>query len=129
MYQVYVLHSKLFDKIYIGYSSNLLQRLKSHNELGTKGWTIKFRPWILIHTETYDSKAIALKREKELKSFRGRQYIRTMFLKISNYNTKNTFCFFTILQDNFLLKILSTVNSLLFKNLCIKSYPLIDRNF
>ncbi len=81
MYQVYVLHSKLFDKIYIGYSSNLLERLKSHNELGTKGWTIKFRPWILIHTETYDSKTIALKREKELKSFRGREYIKNVLLK------------------------------------------------
>ena len=68
MYQVYVLHSKLFDKTYIGYSSNLLERLKSHNELGTKGWNIKFKPWILIHFETYDSKAITLKREKEFKS-------------------------------------------------------------
>ena len=38
MYTVYVLYSEEHDKIYIGYTSNLEQRLKSHNELGTKGW-------------------------------------------------------------------------------------------
>ncbi|WP_325635244.1 GIY-YIG nuclease family protein, partial [Parapedobacter sp.] len=45
MFTVYVLHSGKHDKIYIGFTSNLEQRLKSHNELGKKGWTIKFRPW------------------------------------------------------------------------------------
>ena len=42
MYTVYVLYSKQYDKIYIGYTSDLEGRLKSHNELSTKGWTIKF---------------------------------------------------------------------------------------
>ncbi|MEO7767370.1 MAG: GIY-YIG nuclease family protein, partial [Ferruginibacter sp.] len=53
MFIVYVLHSKAFDKIYVGFSGNLPQRLISHNELGKKGWTIKFRPWILIYTEEF----------------------------------------------------------------------------
>jgi len=47
MFTVYVLHSPAHDKIYIGYSSNLTKRFLSHNKLGTKGWTIKFRPWVL----------------------------------------------------------------------------------
>ena len=76
MYTVYVLYSKDFDKIYIGCTSNILARFKSHNELGTKGWTIKFRPWLICHTEKYDSKREALEREKQLKGAKGRQWIR-----------------------------------------------------
>lgn len=75
MYQVYVLHSTAFNKIYIGYTSNIEERLKSHNELGTKGWTIKYRPWSLIHTESFSTKTEAQKREQELKGAKGRLWI------------------------------------------------------
>tara|TARA_R110002050_G_scaffold290260_1_gene443732 strand:- start:64211 stop:64453 length:243 start_codon:yes stop_codon:yes gene_type:complete len=76
MFTVYVLHSKEFDKIYIGFTSDMRKRLLSHNELATKGWTKKFRPWILVHTEKFENKPEAMKREKQLKSFRGREFIR-----------------------------------------------------
>ena len=74
-FTVYVLFSPDFNKIYIGFTSNLEQRLISHNELGKKGWTIKFRPWTLIHTEAFETKADAMKREKQLKSAKGREFI------------------------------------------------------
>jgi putative endonuclease len=75
MFTVYVLHSKSYDKIYIGFTSNLEQRLLSHNELGKKGWTIKFRPWELIYTEEFQLKSDAMKREKQLKTATGRNFI------------------------------------------------------
>ena len=75
MFTVYVLYSETYNKIYIGYSANMEERLKSHNELATKGWTIKFRPWKIIHQELFREKADALKREKQLKSAKGRQWI------------------------------------------------------
>jgi len=75
MYIVYALHSPKYDKIYIGYTSNLEQRLLSHNKLGTKGWMIKYRPWEIVHTEEVDSKRKAMKREKQLKSGGGRRFI------------------------------------------------------
>jgi putative endonuclease len=75
MFTVYVLYSKDYDKIYIGFTSNLEQRLLSHNELGKKGWTIKFRPWQLIHTEVFQLKSDAMKREKQLKTATGRNFI------------------------------------------------------
>ena len=78
---VYVLHSEKYDKIYIGFTSNLEGRLKSHNELGNKGWTIKYRPWTLIHEESFGSKSEAIAREKELKGGQGRQWIRETLLK------------------------------------------------
>jgi putative endonuclease len=80
-FTVYVLHSVSFDKIYIGYTSDLESRLRSHNELATKGWTMKFRPWNVVHSETFESKILALKREKELKSYQGRLFIRNVILK------------------------------------------------
>lgn len=75
MYTVYVLYSANHSKIYIGYTSNLDQRLISHNELATKGFTLKYRPWELIHKELFKTKSEALKREKQLKSARGRLFI------------------------------------------------------
>lgn len=74
MFTVYLLYSSKFNKIYIGYTSNLEERIKSHNELGTKGYTTKYRPWTIIHTETFEDKSTAMKREKELKSSRGRTF-------------------------------------------------------
>ena len=47
-YTVYVLYSESFDKHYTGFTSDLTKRLQSHNELGAKGWTKKYRPWKVI---------------------------------------------------------------------------------
>ncbi len=74
MYYVYVLYSADYNKIYIGYTSNLSDRLLSHNEKATKGYTVKFRPWIIAFNEEFTTKADAMRREKQLKSSRGRNY-------------------------------------------------------
>lgn len=78
MYTVYVLYSIKFDKIYIGYTSDLEARIKSHNELATKGWSVRYRPWEVVYTEEYELKSEAMRRERELKSHRGRDFIRIM---------------------------------------------------
>ncbi len=75
MFTVYVLYSIPFNKIYIGYTSDLKQRLLSHNVLATKGYSIRYRPWVLAYNEEYKAKSEALKREKQLKSARGRDFI------------------------------------------------------
>ncbi|MGB0404056.1 MAG: GIY-YIG nuclease family protein, partial [Salibacteraceae bacterium] len=62
------------NKRYVGFTSNLIERFKSHNKLAKKGWSIKFRPWIVIHVEFFDSKPKAMKREKFLKSGKGREW-------------------------------------------------------
>ena len=80
MFVVYVLHSVNYNKIYIGFTTDLEKRFLSHNELATKGWTIKFRLWKIVHTEDFKSKAEAMKREKELKSHQGREFIRNNYL-------------------------------------------------
>ena len=75
MFVVYVLYSVKHQKIYIGYTSALKDRFHSHNKFSTKGYTVKYRPWIVVHVEFFESKIAALKREKEIKSSRGRDFI------------------------------------------------------
>ena len=75
MYYVYAIYSKSFNKIYVGYTSDLEARLTSHNYLATKGFTIKYRPWVLIYSEEFNLKSDAIKREKELKTAQGREFI------------------------------------------------------
>ncbi|MBX7204335.1 MAG: GIY-YIG nuclease family protein [Bacteroidia bacterium] len=78
MFTVYALYSDTFNKIYIGFTSDLEARVLSHNQLATKGYTIKYRPWRVIHTEIFATKAEAMKREKQLKSAAGRNFIHSL---------------------------------------------------
>ncbi|MDN3584673.1 GIY-YIG nuclease family protein [Mucilaginibacter flavus] len=55
MFTVYVLYSPTFNQIYIGYTSNLDNRVLSHNKLATKGHTIKYRPWVIAYTEEFNN--------------------------------------------------------------------------
>ncbi|MGC9336774.1 MAG: GIY-YIG nuclease family protein [Candidatus Cloacimonadia bacterium] len=73
-YYTYVLYSQKYDKIYIGFTNNLMRRLHFHNQ-GIKGWTAKFIPWELVYHEEFETKAEAMKREQELKSYQGRKFI------------------------------------------------------
>lgn len=75
---VYILYSETFNKNYTGFTSNLMERFKSHNHLGTKGYTVKFRPWMVIHVEFFSSKSEAMKREKYLKTGIGREFIQNL---------------------------------------------------
>ncbi|MFD0797914.1 GIY-YIG nuclease family protein [Maribacter chungangensis] len=78
-YVVYILYSEKHDKFYKGFSTDFINRFKSHNELATKGYTAKFRPWKVVHVEHYTTKTEAIQREKYLKSGAGRAWIRSTF--------------------------------------------------
>jgi hypothetical protein len=52
----------------------------SHNLPGNKGWTIKYRPWKVIHIEIFEDKREALRREQFLKNGMGRRYINEYLL-------------------------------------------------
>ncbi len=78
-FAVYILYSEKFDKFYKGYTSGLIQRFKSHNELATKGYCMKYRPWIVVHLEFFKTKREAIKRESFLKTGVGSAWIRNKF--------------------------------------------------
>ncbi len=81
MHFVYVLYSKRFDKIYIGYSSNPEIRLSFHNSDSNTGWTKRYKPWKIIYTEQFQTLLEAYKREKQLKTSRGRNFIRDLITR------------------------------------------------
>lgn len=69
-YAVYILWSTVHRKSYVGFTSNLINRISSHNIFGDDG-TKSFRPWVVIHLEFINTKQEAMKREKYFKSGRG----------------------------------------------------------
>lgn len=72
---VYVLRSINFERNYIGFSGNVSKRLRQHNSGKTKS-TKPYLPWKILFSEEFSSKEEALKREKFLKSGKGRDYIK-----------------------------------------------------
>jgi putative endonuclease len=85
MFYVYVLYSKNYDKTYTGYTSNLEQRLISHNGISCKDWTKRYRPWLVAYFESFPTKSEAMKREKYFKTGIGREFINE---KINEYLKK-----------------------------------------
>ncbi|TPV35614.1 GIY-YIG nuclease family protein [Paucihalobacter ruber] len=83
---VYILYSKTFDKTYVGYTQDLIDRFYSHNKLATKGYTIRYRPWEVMHLDFYKTKYEAMNREKYYKSGIGRSEIK--ILKMNYLNMK-----------------------------------------
>lgn len=80
MYYIYVLYSEKFDRIYIGQTKNIPKRLIEHNT-GLSKSTKHYLPWKLIYSEEFKTRSEAIKREKELKSHQGREFIRRELLK------------------------------------------------
>jgi len=77
MYYVYGLYSIKYKKIYIGFTSDLERRLFFHNNSINHGYTSRFRPWEIIYSEELPDKKSAMIREKQLKSARGRLFIKS----------------------------------------------------
>ena len=78
MYSVYTIYNKKHNKIYIGQTKDLNERLKLHNENKFRGsYTSRFDGgWILIYSEELPQRERALKRERQLKSYQGRRFVK-----------------------------------------------------
>jgi putative endonuclease len=81
MFIVYVIQNERSNRIYIGQTADLETRLNRHNrKLSNKStsFTSKNRgTWKVVYKENYDTREKAFKREKELKSFRGREFVKS----------------------------------------------------
>lgn len=78
MYYIYVIYNLKHKKIYIGQTNNLDRRIELHNSKAFKNcYTSRFDgEWKLIYKEEVETRKIAILREKQLKSYRGREYIK-----------------------------------------------------
>jgi putative endonuclease len=69
LYYVYVLQNDE-SRLCIGSTSNLGGRVRRHQD-DEGGWTRGRGPWRLVHQETFDVRAKAMKRERSLKTGRN----------------------------------------------------------
>lgn len=77
MYWVYVVRSLKDDKHYIGYTNNLNRRLQDHDR--GKSESVKYRgPFVLVHREEYSTKLEAIRREKQIKNYKGGEAFRRL---------------------------------------------------
>jgi Predicted endonuclease containing a URI domain len=77
MYTVYIIYSKKLDKYYIGFSSNVMERLSKHNRK-SNGFSSLGKPWILVFYESFPTKKEAMCREKQLKNWKNRDRIENL---------------------------------------------------
>jgi putative endonuclease len=70
MFFTYILQSKKTNKFYVGSCFDLEKRLNEHNSGKTKS-TRSGVPWFLFHSEKFNTRQEAYKRERQIKSYKG----------------------------------------------------------
>jgi len=76
MYYVYAIRNEEKDTIYVGQTNNPERRMIEHNSK-SKHYTGKIvGKWELIYCEECIDRSSAIAREKELKSHRGRDFLK-----------------------------------------------------
>ena len=66
-FYIYILTNKTNTTLYIGVTSNLIQRVWQHKQKLVKGFTEKYSVDKLVYYEIYETAEEAIKREKQLK--------------------------------------------------------------
>ena len=76
-FYVYILQSQTTNRYYIGQTQNLDERLAYHNANYSK--SLKHRgPWRIVHSEEFHSRAEAVRRERQIKSWKDRNMIQSL---------------------------------------------------
>ncbi len=73
---VYVIQSQKNKEMYVGYTTNLVNRLKEHNQ-GLNFSTKSARPWRLVYYEACLNVNDAKRREKYLKTSQGHRLLKS----------------------------------------------------
>ncbi len=75
MYWVYIVQSVSSGKRYIGQTNNMGRRLEEHNTRSGR-YTSNKGPWEIVYHEKFDTRSEAMKKEKFLKSGKGRELLK-----------------------------------------------------
>jgi putative endonuclease len=79
VYFVYIIKSEVNGVLYKGQTHDLFKRLQMYNNKEV-AYTKKYAPWKLIYFETFETRALAMQREKFFKSGAGRKFIKQNIL-------------------------------------------------
>jgi len=77
MFFLYILRSTSSGRYYVGQTQNVEERVTYHNAGYSKA--LKNRgPWKLVYTEPYATRAEAVRREHQIKSWKDRSLIESL---------------------------------------------------
>jgi len=80
MYFIYILRSSFKGRYYIGHTVNVLDRLREHN----RGWVRSTKsgiPWVIVYSEKFRTKQNAVRRELQIKSYKGGEVFKRLVSK------------------------------------------------
>ncbi|MFA6269588.1 MAG: GIY-YIG nuclease family protein [Candidatus Paceibacterota bacterium] len=75
MFYTYFLQSENYDETYIGFTSDLKNRVREHNQ-GLTPSTKRYRPWKLVYYEACVNEKDAKRREGYLKTTQGSRMLK-----------------------------------------------------
>ncbi|QQS50534.1 MAG: GIY-YIG nuclease family protein [Bacteroidota bacterium] len=81
MVTVYILRSKTLNKFYTGQTDNLERRMEEHNR-GKTPFTKSGIPWILIYSIPLESRAEAMKLEKQIKKRGAERFLNDLGVSV-----------------------------------------------
>ncbi len=67
----YILSSAIKNRYYIGFTSNLEERIIRHNQK-SKGFTGNVNDWKVVYMKKYKTKELVQQRELQIKSWKSR---------------------------------------------------------
>jgi putative endonuclease len=77
VFYTYILKSQKDDSFYIGHTSDIVSRIEHHNA-GLSKYTSKKIPWVLVYSESFDTRKEAATRERFLKKQRNRAFYQRL---------------------------------------------------
>ena len=81
MFKVYILFSAKINQYYTGSTGNISDRLSRHNG-GRSAATKKGAPdWVIVYTESYETRSEAVQREMQIKKMKSRDAIEKLIKK------------------------------------------------
>ncbi|MBE7639757.1 GIY-YIG nuclease family protein [Salegentibacter sp. BLCTC] len=69
---VYILFSESLNGYYIGSTQSIDSRLKKHLQ-SNKGFTSKAKDWLLVYSETFETRTGAVRIERQIKKWKSRR--------------------------------------------------------
>ncbi len=73
---IYILYNVVHDKFYIGQTYSLSKRIVEH-QTGKGQYTSRYSgDWKFVYYESYQSRAEAMRRERQLKRLKSKEYLK-----------------------------------------------------
>ena len=82
MYFIYILFSQKTNRYYIGSMDDLARRLNHHHTGSTPSTKPEAPDWEIRYTETVPDRVAALKREREIKKKKSRNYLEWLIQNV-----------------------------------------------